>query len=175
MYFLLYMEFRLFVFFTCCNVCVGLCLVLLLSCRSGYNWFYSFVSFLCYWNYLLIYHGGSMVKPSFRHTKLPPNSPITESPPSTTATSTNTTNASTTTADKTTTSTIRPNITPNTDATTTTTTPKTITTTPTTNTTSTTKENVLPPRCKEAAVARLEMEKAQTYLNYCTWNLPKLK
>ena len=35
--FLSYMEFSLFVFFTCCNVCVGSCLALLLLCRSGYE------------------------------------------------------------------------------------------------------------------------------------------
>jgi len=45
MYFLSYMEFRLFVFFTCWNVCVRSCLILLLLCRSGYDWFYfSFLS-----------------------------------------------------------------------------------------------------------------------------------
>ena len=43
MYFLSYMEFSLFVFFTCWNVCVGSCLVLWLLCLFGYDWFYSFV------------------------------------------------------------------------------------------------------------------------------------
>jgi len=42
-YFLSYTEFRLFVFFICCNVCVGYCLVLWLLCLFGYDWFYSFV------------------------------------------------------------------------------------------------------------------------------------
>ena len=43
MCFLSYMEYSLFVFFTCCNVCVGSCLVLWLLCLFGYDWFYSFV------------------------------------------------------------------------------------------------------------------------------------